>query len=266
MSKRKNIVEGAFGLRMPETSARYLDDLLKTLPQEQRTLKRKTGLVSSSEFMPGEKADVSWITTDDIDREGEVILPDGLDLVQYQSNPVVLWNHEGSAPIGKAQWIKRAGNGIKAKTVYATRPETHVGEWLPDTIFALVQQEVLKGRSIGFIPVEMVAPSLEHTKARPEWAKANCLITKSVLFEYSVVSVPCNGAALQEAVSKGVKLELMRRLGLTTAKPAKRALTRAATPKVEPLANLEKALRNMNLDLQKIADQVYYNLVTRGRV
>lgn len=255
MSKKKTIVEGAFGLRLREDVARSLDELLKTLPRECRTLKRKTGLVTSSEFLPGEKADVAWVTTDDIDREGEVVLPDGLDLTSYQTNPVVLWNHDGAAPIGKAQWIKRAGNGIKAKTVYASRPDTHVGEWLPDTIFSLVQQGVLKGRSIGFLPLEMVSPSQEHIKANPTWEKANAIITKSMLFEYSVVSIPCNGAALLEAVSKGMKTDTLRSLGLSV--PATRS---------KPALDYAALLARVKIDPKKIAKRVYNTLRDRGKV
>lgn len=250
MSKKKTLVEGAFGLKLPEQTARYLDALLKTLPQECRTLKRKTSVAASSEFLQGEKADVSWITTDDVDKEGEIVLPGGIDLQQYRSNPVVLWNHDTASPIGRAQWIKLVDNGIKAKTQYATRPETHVGEWLPDTIFALVQQQVLKGRSIGFIPLQIDSPTQEQIKTRPDWKEANAIITKSVLFEFSVVSIPCNGSALLEACSKGIRLDTLKKLGLKV-------------PQAKQVS-LNEILRQ--IDTKKIAQQVYDTFAKRGLV
>lgn len=259
MGRKRTIVEGPLGLRLPEKTARYVEDLLKKLPKECRTLKRKTALAASSEFSPGEKADVSWITTDAVDKDREVVLPGGIDLDQYRANPIVLWNHDSASPIGKCLWIKEVGNGIKAKTQYASRPNDHEGEWLPDSIFALVQQGILKGRSIGFIPVEMSPPTQEHLKSRPDWKGANALITKAVLFEYSVVSVPCNGSALVEAVAKGFAADLAR-CGIAV--PSPRASTPAPRKQLDPAA----ILNGITLDPERIAERVYRQLSERGKV
>ena len=67
-----------------------------------------SGLVPKLE--PGERAVVMNVSTRDMDRDAEIIMPKGLDLSQYLKSPVVLDSHDYSKlPIGKAVWIKADG-------------------------------------------------------------------------------------------------------------------------------------------------------------
>src|ERR1041384_6617430 len=47
-----------------------------------------------TELSPGERADVSWITTEAIDRQKEVVLVDGFNDEQFKANPIVTINHD----------------------------------------------------------------------------------------------------------------------------------------------------------------------------
>ena len=48
------------------------------------------------------------VSTDAIDRDGEVVVPRGIDKTHFQKNPVVLWAHDyRTMPIGKALWTTR---------------------------------------------------------------------------------------------------------------------------------------------------------------
>ena len=69
--------EGPLGFPMPDAEAKALDRLLADNPHaeyEQLVVEKAT---PSAALSPGERADVSWITTEAIDRQKEVVLTDG---------------------------------------------------------------------------------------------------------------------------------------------------------------------------------------------
>src|SRR5579862_4839016 len=101
----ENIVEHAnSGLKMPETLARRIDSLSRDLPGDftYRRIARKS---DSFTLDPGERTDVSVISTDCVDREGECILPGGGDWSGY--NRVVTFAHRyDQLPVGSNWWIR----------------------------------------------------------------------------------------------------------------------------------------------------------------
>src|SRR4051812_17471003 len=94
--KSKRLVETDFGCRVAEAIAPELDRLYKALPKDKEHAVRRKAYEPKAppEFVEGEKADISWISTKEVDHEGEVVLPEGIDLSIYQKNPVVLWSHD----------------------------------------------------------------------------------------------------------------------------------------------------------------------------
>lgn len=253
------IVEHAgSGLKLPEQLARRIDELGKGLSKDftYRRLGVAATDIKTTKLEDGSRTDVSDITTDAIDRDNEVILPAGLELEDYRKNPVVLFGHDYySPPIGKCMWIKAKGNGLSACTKYAERPEGHEGPWVADAIFGLVQQEMLPGKSIGFIPTSMREPTLEEVKKRPELHTVNRIIDKGILLEYSVVSVPCNPQALMESVSKSIadgtldeKTADILRKGLERPGPA---LSPAPLPTIYDPASIKAAKARLLADLKQ---------------
>ena len=123
--------EGPFGVPMKDAIAKQVDALLKANPGHGDTILK---LASSAEVTieTEPRSEVSKITTEAVDRDREVIIAKGIDLTAYNSNPVVLLNHNWQGlPLGKALWVKSHGNGLTAKTQYAKRPDGHQGEWVP---------------------------------------------------------------------------------------------------------------------------------------
>ncbi len=45
------------------------------------------------------------ISTDSLDRDGEVVITKGLDLAEFKNNPIVLLGHDQDKPIGTAEWV-----------------------------------------------------------------------------------------------------------------------------------------------------------------
>lgn len=149
------------------------------------------------------------ITSEDIDRDGEVVLTKGLDLENFQKNPVVLFMHDPFAVIGKSTFQKtrkRQGrNEMFADTVFA---ETTLAQ----EVFELSKGEFLRGISIGmnFRSMERRAPTPKEIKSRPELAEAEAIIEKAEMIEFSFVSIPANQEALTTAVNKGFIKETER--------------------------------------------------------
>jgi HK97 family phage prohead protease len=149
---------------------------------------------------------IARISTTSIDRDGEVLLPSGIDLKDFRKNPVVLLNHDqGGLPVGRALSVKRQSDGIIAEVQFAERPAGHPSsvEWIPDTIFNLFQQGILKAFSVGFIPLEMREPTDKDFKKFGDDVRN--VISKWSLLEFSIVNVPSNQDSLVMQVAKNHK-------------------------------------------------------------
>lgn len=137
-----------------------------------------------------EQTITAYISTNTIDRSGEVLDPAGVDLTNYKKNPVVLWAHDYSKPpIGKAMWTKRDGEGVISKVKFANTE-------FAQEIFQLYKEGFLKAFSVGFIPKDWV-----EGKGGKE---PNRTFTKWEMLEYSAVPVPANPDAVSLAISKGI--------------------------------------------------------------
>lgn len=156
---------------------------------------------------------VQWVSTVDVDRDNEIMLPAGANLSEFRQNPRVLWGHDArQLPIGKDLWIKKAPTkdptGILAKTLYDD-------DGLGAEVFRLKKKKFLDAHSVGFIPTEYVRrgqddfDKLLETVVRryPHLAEraddVDGIIKSWILLEHSDVNVPANASALTVAIGKG---------------------------------------------------------------
>lgn len=147
------------------------------------TLQRKF-LSAQTETLADLRQVVVICSTADIDRAGEVIVQEGIDLSDYQSNPIVLWQHDPNSPIAKAVDIGVVAG--KTRAVVQFPPEgTSV---LADEKYGLIKAGVINCVSIGFDPIE----TEPMDAARPRGPQR---YLKSALMEFSFVSVPANTGA-----------------------------------------------------------------------
>lgn len=194
-------VMSSLGFMTSEDSAREIDRLLQENPGNTY---RKKSIVSSTELVDGERSSIQMITTESLDRDRELVLSKGINVEHYQKNPVVLWNHDWDGlPLGTCQWVKKVSGGLRAKSVFSSRPENHEGPWLPDMVLSLVQQGVVKSVSIGFLPTKIRDITEDEVTTRPELKDCRNVIEEAILLEFSYVPIPANPDALIEAVSKG---------------------------------------------------------------
>lgn len=130
----------------------------------------------------------SVISTSYPDRVGDVVVPGGLrNAKEFLNNPVVLWAHQRSLPpIGRCTNLEIHDDRVIAETQFAQ------GVPFAEDVFRLYEQEILRGWSIGFVPLRST-PQRRGTRY-DEWE----------LLEYSAVPVPENPGALTLAVAKGM--------------------------------------------------------------
>ena len=141
------------------------------------------------------------VSTEDRDRQGEVVSMDGWDLTFYKMNPVVLWAHDYTAqPIGVCTQI-----GVE--TIAGKQCLVAEGKFAPteegQQIRALYDGGFLKTTSVGFIV--------------KEFDQENGTITKQELLEFSFVPVPANPWAVSLSMAKklGLNLEMLQQKGMT---------------------------------------------------
>jgi len=132
-----------------------------------------------------------WIiaSTPVVDRQHDRVMPMGIDLSNYQKNPVLIFGHNYSEPwavIGRAADMTVDMSGLRI------RPELRAstGDADPMNIVrALWEQNLLRAASIGFQPIE--AKANEH---------GGLDFTRVELLEISLVPVPANQEAIRMAV------------------------------------------------------------------
>jgi HK97 family phage major capsid protein/HK97 family phage prohead protease len=120
------------------------------------------------------------------DRMGDVIDPKGWQLDNFRSNPMALFNHNSSFPIGTWEDVKVQGGRLVGKLKLAARGTSD----RIDEIISLVEQGILRAVSVGFSPIE-----------RKPLDDGGIKFTKQELLETSLVSIPANPAAVQLAKS-----------------------------------------------------------------
>ncbi len=202
--------EGPFGLPMMDRQAKALEARLRGLPNDDAFgLRRLAFDRGVTELQPGERADVSWITEESPDRVGDVVLARGMDDAHFQLNPIVTLNHHyDEPPVGRSLWRKKVREGtlvgVKAKTHYPPKPEAWPGDWPPDRAFELVRAGLLRGKSIGFIPLKLRAPTPDEVSQRPAWAKVRYVIEEWLLAEYACCWLPMQPNAVVSEVAKSL--------------------------------------------------------------
>jgi len=201
-------------LKLKDVLPEIATDIAKEydLQEEDLELVRKNNPLRPEDIKieDGERAAVRYVNTADVDRDNEIVMPDGLQTKDFLKSPSVLYAHNyRGLPIGKDIWLKLIkGKGWLAKTVYAKHE-------LATDVYNLVKDKFLNTNSIGFIPLESVKPDNKKwdkvkDKLISEYGikeklidKVKRIYTNSILLEHSDVPIPSNINALNIAVGKG---------------------------------------------------------------
>lgn len=125
------------------------------------------------------------VSNSSLDRHGEKIVMEGIDLKQIKRNPVVLYGHDyDSLPIGKITKLWKDGGNLMARIQLA------VNEYpFAKTVYDLITGGYLNAVSIGGVV--------------QQWSADYLTIEKMEMVELSVVPVGANRDALVAAKSFG---------------------------------------------------------------
>lgn len=118
------------------------------------------------------------------DRYDDIILTSGWELENFKRNPIALFSHAGSFPIGTWKDVRVEDNALRGTLTLAPKGSSA----RIDEIRALVDADVLKAVSVGFTPL-----ASEQRKGDT----FGRLYTRQDLVECSLCSVPANPNALQ---------------------------------------------------------------------
>lgn len=132
-------------------------------------------------------------STGAVDRDGDIIVPDGAILDNYLKNPVFLWAHDwhGRLPVGKAEDVRIVpGTGVDFDILFDS------GDPFAMDVERKYRGGFLNAVSIGFQPKEW-------TERRNEegWV-VGYVFTSWELLELSGVPIPANADALQLSYAK----------------------------------------------------------------
>ncbi len=136
------------------------------------------------------------ISTDDVDRHGDIISVEGWQLQSYSRNPVFLWAHNYTQPaIGRALAVWKEEHSLIAKMEFA--PTDFARE-----VAALYHGGYQRGVSVGFKPLQYEVRSDRNTG---EVLGINFI--KQELLEISAAPVPANQNALRKALHTTPRLQ-----------------------------------------------------------
>lgn len=146
-----------------------------------------------------ERDGMDFVLSDDtLDRYGDIIDAKGWDLRNFKKNPIALFGHSGSFPIGNWTNVRVEGNKLIATLKLAAKGTSD----RIDELINLVEQDILRAVSVGFRP-------LESEPIDPKKPYGGQRYTKQELLETSLVSVPANPSALALAKSLNISDETL---------------------------------------------------------
>lgn len=119
------------------------------------------------------------VSDESINSYGYIVITEGIDTTAFERNPIMLYMHERKTVVGRWENIRKDGKKLLADAVFDESTE------LGRTVKTQVENGFLRSASIGVDIIE--------TK---EIDGVN-VVTKSVLYEISIVDIPANKNALK---------------------------------------------------------------------
>jgi HK97 family phage prohead protease len=183
-----------------------------------------TGTVRKSKLAPRQVQFIA--STSDVDRDGDRILPDGIDLTNYVKNSVLLRDHDPTRPVARASGLRVIGKALQG---YGNFPPEGASACADET-YNLIIAGVLSGVSIGFMPIE----------SEPLTGGGR-LYTAIELLECSFVAIPSNSLALITDKRYGAAATERRRSYTRYEREADIAALRDAAPSAPPAMSQRSA-------------------------
>lgn len=167
---------------LEQISQRHLDEPTDNL-HVKRAVLNGTAVDMESRTVKG------TIAVAQADLDNEVVLPN-FDRSYFPDRvKTVYFGHQYDAmPIGKCVSMAQRGDSLFA-TTYITKAPSGIG----DDVLVMMDEGVINGFSIGFIPIQFGPPTEAEVKA---YGEVDTVVRYSKLLEYSITPMPCNDGAV----------------------------------------------------------------------
>jgi len=265
-----------------------LKEIISRFPKEAReAIKKGTPDLDKAEMerhacqteikaLDSDRTATIYLSTRVVDRDDDIVTPDGWRLKDYLLNPVGLWAHDSKIPVVyTAEETKADEFGLMQRIKFAETP-------FANDLWLLVKGGFLKTFSAGFRSHSVLWEDMEEfaplmSKFRSEWPELNeadatrCdrIILEKTLFESTICNIPSNPMALVLSLDEGkvaiedetkeaLKIEEFIKkgvddgvLGKKFARTQHKAKKKAEPPKSkEPEAPSEPAVKEMTLEIK----------------
>lgn len=182
---------------------------------------RKSFEATIDDVNPGSREVVAVISSDAVDRDGEVLMPRGLRKKNY-AGVVVDLNHNHDNPIGTTKWVKAESNRVLAKYRISDKTE------LARNVFGLIQDGILRYHSVEGRGFSSGKPTADDIKINKGWGSAKRLIREWELFGFAVCAQPVNPDAVALMVSKGYNPKTIETIAGRAVEAVKQAIQQPA--------------------------------------
>jgi len=221
------------------------------------------------------KGFIATISTDTVDRDGEVLVPSGMTLpvvksnggqsvhatsiplqVQHPQDPRSRMGGRLSLPIGTVKNFRREERQIVAEGEFAKRPEDYEGEWEPDYVAGLVAAGALNTVSVGFRASDSFIRSATKGDIAKYGPDVQRVYSRWELYELSLVGIPANPEAVVTALVKGHITEGQAKTfygGDLPARPSRHTI-RVSVPSVGS-SEIEREVRK---ELARASGQIFF--------
>jgi HK97 family phage major capsid protein/HK97 family phage prohead protease len=192
------------------------------------------------------------MSDDSVDRMGDVIEADGWQLDNFRKNPVALFGHNPSFPIGKWSEVTIRGNQLVGRLALIEPVSDRMRE-----VHAAVDAGVLRAVSVGFHPSKF--EPIKDSKI------GGMRFIEQELVECSLVSVPANPNALALAKSLGISPQGQQLIFGVSADgdqaPHRRGFRGVSAPSVprksqSPMNQLSERIQTAQAELVSLQDKL----------
>lgn len=191
------------------------------------------------ENLEKEKAIIHYISTPHIDRVRDIVDPRGGDFAEFEKTRTVFFNHNYFMPVAKNMWLKAAGDGIKAKTVFSKTP-------FAQELYMMHKEGILNSWSIGFDIPRNKQGFIEDGAVSFDDNSNVRTFNKWKLLEYSSAPLPANPNAIDHAKTICKSYEMQKEITKLEAEIE----LQHRIDKFDELVNGIAELKNKNTELE----------------
>ena len=189
------------------------------------------------EKLKSERAIIHYISTVDLDRQRDIMVPKGMIDSDFEKSPSVWFNHNymydpSALPIAKSGYRKKKEDGILALTKFATTE-------FADDVYTLHEGEFMNTWSIGFRPVKDKEGIVEKDSITVDEKKNITTYHKWELLEYSSAPIAANPNARD-------MIKDMKKINF------KSYLTKDLILKMEGDMEMEQRMKDMGKEMSKM--------------